>query len=148
MGTPMKRAYLRKVAVLSIATAAGAGLAGCTLEPEQYDGDYDPNFYDATKTYVGEEVSLSAEVLDVLSPTAFTIISGDDPTEDPLLVLNEDDAENVLPGMPVQVTGAVKEAFDTATVEEDLSVDLDDALYEDWIGDFYLEVTAIDAPAE
>lgn len=148
MRRPMKQSYLNKVVALSIAAAAGSGLTGCALEPEPYDGDYDPNFYDAISTYVGEEVSLSAEVLDVLSPTAFTIISGDDPTGNPLLVLNEDDAENILPGMPVQVTGAVMEAFDTATVEEDMGVDLDDALYEDWIGDFYLEVTAIDAPAE
>ena len=144
----MKHAYLRRCAALAIATVAGAGLAGCTSEPEPFDGDYDPNFYDAINTYVGEEVSLSAEVLDVLSPTSFTIISGDDPTANPLLVLNEEDEENVLPGMPIQVTGAVKEAFDPSTAEKDLSVDLDDALYEDWIGDFYLEVTAIDAPAE
>ncbi|WP_157359113.1 hypothetical protein [Arthrobacter sp. Soil782] len=148
MRTPMKRICLKKVIALSIATAAGTGLSGCALEPEPYDGDFDPNFYDSIETYAGEEVSLSAEVLDVLSPTSFTIISGDDPTANPLLVLNEADAEDVLPGMPVQVTGAVKEAFDPSTAEEDLGVNLDDALYEDWIGDFYLEVTAIDAPAE
>lgn len=148
MGAPIKQSFLKRVVTLSIAAAAGAGLAGCTLEPEPYDGDYDPNFYDAIDTYVGEEVSLSAEVLDVLSPTAFTIISGDDPSANPLLVLNEDDTKNVLPGMPIQVTGAVKEAFEPNTAEEHLGVDLDDALYEGWIGDFYLEVTAIDAPAE
>jgi hypothetical protein len=146
MGTPTKQAYLKKTLALSIIAAAGFGLTGCAVEAERYDGVYDPNFYDAIDTHVGEEVSLSAEVLDLLSPTSFTVISGDDPTANPLLVLNEDDTENVLPGMPIQVTGAVMEAFDPSTVEENLSIDLDDALYKDWIGEFYLEVTAIDSP--
>lgn len=146
MASPVKKAYLNRIAALSLFAAAGSGLTGCALEPEPFDGEYDPSFYDAIDSYVGEEISLSAEVLDVLSPTSFTIISGDDPTANPLLVLNDEGEEIILPGTPIQVTGAVREDFDPGTAEENLAIDLEDALYEDWIGDFYLEVTAIDSP--
>lgn len=143
MRAPTRLASLKKATALSVIASTSFGLAGCVEAETEPD---DPNIYDEIETYVGQEVSLSAEVLDVLSPTSFTVVNEDDPTVDPLLVLNGNDTDNVLPGMPIQVTGVVMESFDPETAEEETGKDLDDALYEDWIGEPYLEVTAIDAP--
>lgn len=111
---------------------------------EPYDGAYDATFYDEVNTYVGEEVTLSADVNEVIDATSFTIAGTDDTTVDALLVVHPEDAPDVTNDLTISVTGTVMEVFDLATVEEEMGVDLDDALYEDWDGEPYLEATSID----
>lgn len=109
-----------------------------------YDGDYDSVFYDELDTYVGEEVTLSADVNEVLGDSAFTIAGTDDTSVDEFLVVGADGTEELEPGLTVQVTGIVEETFDVVGVEEELGVDLDDSLYNDWEGEGYLVATAVD----
>lgn len=114
------------------------------LEP--YDGAYDEAFYEEKDSYVGEEVTLSADVNEVIDSTSFTIAGTDDTTVEPLLIMHSLGGEDpdLSPELTVQVTGTVMEAFDLPTVEEEMGVDLDDALYEDWDGEPYVEASKID----
>lgn len=111
---------------------------------EPYDGAYDATFYDEMNTYVGDEVTLSADVNEVIDATSFTIAGTDDTTVEALLIVHPEDAPEVSPELTVSVTGTVMEAFDLAAVEEEMGVDLDDALYEDWDGEPYVEANSID----
>lgn len=167
MGTMTKSTWMKKAAALALAPAAVLSVAACsdTSGSEQgadvedvveepaaddvaaegpYDGPYDAGFYGEMDSYVGEEVTLSADVNEVIDPTAFTIAGTDDTTVDELLIVHPENLPEVSPELTVAVTGEVREAFDLVTVEEDLGVDLDDALYEDWDGEPYVHATEID----
>ncbi|MFC3300629.1 hypothetical protein FJV46_06655 [Arthrobacter agilis] len=111
---------------------------------DAYIGAYDQSWYDDNESYVGEEVTLSADVNEVIDPTAFTIAGSDDTTVDELLIVHPENLPEVSPELTVAVTGTVKEDFDLVTVEEELGVDLDDALYEDRDGENYVHATEID----
>lgn len=117
---------------------------------EPYVGPYDTAFYDEAVTYAGEEVTLSAEVNTVLSPTAFTIAGTDDTTVSPLLVISGEQMTDLEEGQAVQVTGIVHEAFDLPQVEEEMAEELDDDLFADYDGQPYIEATDVstDVPAE
>ncbi|WP_422391886.1 hypothetical protein [Arthrobacter sp. N1] len=159
--------WKKRLAALSIAPMAAFGLVGCNstsgteegadvediVEEEPvvdeadtgpYDGVYDQGFYDDVDTYVGEEVTVSADVNEILTPMSFTIAGTDDTTVDALLVLHDTELPEVTPGLTVGVTGTVQEAFDLPTVEEEMGVDLDDAAFEDWDGEPYIEATSVD----
>lgn len=170
MGTMTKQAWMKKAAALAIAPAAIFSVAACsdTAGSEEgasvedvneaaeeevveddaaegpYDGPYDAGFYEDRESYVGEEVTLSADVNEVIDPTAFTIAGTDDTTVDELLVVHPENLSEVSPDLTVAVTGTVMEGFDLVTVEDELGVDLDDELYEDWDGEPYLSATTID----
>ncbi|MEJ5914630.1 hypothetical protein [Pseudokineococcus sp. 1T1Z-3] len=109
-----------------------------------YDGVYDSAFSDDQDSYVGEEVTLSADVNEVLSDSAFTIAGTGDTTVGEFLVVDSASTSGLEPELTVQATGTVMEAFDVVTVEEDLGVDLDDDLYSDWEGQNYLMATSVD----
>lgn len=168
--------WFRKMAVAGILPFAAVGLVGCNstsgteegadvedvVEEEApaeeapaedmaagpYDGVYDQTFYDEMDSYVGEEVILSADVNEIISPTSFTIAGTDDTTVEALLVVSAEEMSEVTPGLTVEVTGIVQEAFDLPTVEEELGIDLDDAAFEDWDGEPYVEATAIDTSVD
>jgi hypothetical protein len=159
--------WKKRLAALSIAPMAAFGLVGCNstsgteegadvediVEEEPvvdeadtgpYDGVYDQGFYDDVDTYIGEEVTVSADVNEILTPMSFTIAGTDDTTVEALLVLHDTELPEVTPGLTVGVTGTVQEAFDLPTVEEEMGVDLDDAAFEDWDGEPYIEATSVD----
>ena len=169
MGTTSAGSHLwkKRLAALSIAPMAVVGLVGCNstsgtetgadvediVEEEPvvedsdagpYDGVYDQGFYDDVDTYVGEEVTVSADVNEILTPMSFTIAGTDDTTVDALLILHDTELPEVTPGLTVGVTGTVQKAFDLPTVEEEMGVDLDDAAFEDWDGEPYIEATSVD----
>lgn len=170
MTTEHKHTWLRRTAVASILPFAALGLTGCdtsgteegadvedvveedadagaaveeeTVEP--YDGLYDQAFYDEKDTYIGEEVILSADVNEIVSPSSFTIAGTDDTTVEPLLVVSAEEMSEVEPGLTVEVTGIVHEAFDLPTVEEEMDLELEDETFEDWDGQSYVEATNVD----
>lgn len=109
-----------------------------------YDGVYDSSFYDDVESYDGETVTLSADVNEVLTPTSFTIAGTDDTEVEELLVVSADASNDLAADLTVEVTGMVHDAFDLTTAEEDLGTDLDDALYEDWDGEPFVEATLVD----
>ncbi|WP_159616395.1 hypothetical protein [Arthrobacter zhaoguopingii] len=111
---------------------------------EPYNGVYDSTFFDDRESYVGEEVTLSADVNEVMSPMSFTIAGTDDTTVEALLVVHDMELPEVAPELTVSVTGVVREAFDLPTVEEEMGIDLDDEAFEDWDGEPYVEAKSVD----
>ncbi|MFI7494917.1 hypothetical protein ACH9D2_09400 [Kocuria sp. M4R2S49] len=166
----------RKAAV-SLLAAAGLALAGCGAdEPETgteveditegevaetspppdtgaapmtpYGGAYNRQFYDDRAVYEGQDVTLSAEVEEVVSPSALTVGDPDDLTLDPLLVVHDLDVPDLQEGQTLEVVGMVQEGFEVAAAEEQLGVDLEDALFEDHVGDPWLHATDATVTAE
>lgn len=151
-----------------MAAVAGIGLAGCGSEgPESgtdvedvtdgevvessaaatedagamalaYEGDYNQDFYDDVTTYTGQQVTLSAEVSETISPDAFAIAGA----VDPLLIVESQEIPPLDDGQVVQVTGTVQEGFDVVGVEEELGVDLEDEAFADFEGDPYIMATS------
>ena len=81
-----------------------------------YDGAYNQEFYDEATTYVGQQVTVSAEVSRALTSDTFEIAG----PVDPLLVVEQGE---LLPAVEeeqvVRVTGTVHENFDVTVVEEE-----------------------------
>lgn len=100
-----------------------------------YTGPYDQAFLDDIDTYTAQDVTVTAEVNETLTPDAFTI--GAD--VDPLLVIETDESiPPVDPGQEVEVTGTVEEIFEIVVVEEDWGLDLDDEMFAVYEGEPYL----------
>lgn len=164
--------HTTRTAVAALITAAGLGLTGCGTEgpetgtdvedvtegevlesspaPENnptagdtFIGNYDQDFYDERETYAGQEVTLSAEVNDVLDDDAFVIAGTAETTVDPLPVLYNMDQIDIEEGQVVEVTGTVQEAFDLPTIEDETQKDLEDDLYQDYDQQPYLEATDV-----
>lgn len=128
------------------ATEAGADVQDVTQEEAAgpYDGVYDVDFHDDVDSWVGEEVTLSADVSEVLSPSSFTIAGTDDTTVEPLLVVSATEVSGLADDLAVSVTGTVEESFALTDVEDELGVDLEDGLYTDWEGEHYVVATSVD----
>ncbi len=83
--------------------------------------------------FVGQRVTVSSEVEEVISTSAFTL---DSPTAigNRLLVIRITPGEvTVIEGVPVQVTGTVRE-FELPAIEEEVGVALDDEAFTEFEG--------------
>lgn len=76
----------------------GADVEDITEDDAYFDND----------EHVGEEVTVSAEVTEVLTPTSFEL-GGADWGDDSLLVVSATEAPDLAEGQVVQVTGTVRE---------------------------------------
>ena len=167
-----RSSWLKKTAIAGVLSLGALSLAGCATsgseegadvedltegdaeieeEPAEggsdgpYDGVYDDAFLDDYDGYVGETVTVSADVNEIVSPESFTIAGTDETTVEPLLIVHDGSAEEVAEGLTVKITGVVHESFDLPTVEEDMDLDLqDDEAFDDWDGARYIEATSID----
>ncbi|MCJ8503749.1 hypothetical protein MRU69_02570 [Kocuria flava] len=176
--TTLARRTTARAGAAALVAVAGLGLAGCSSEgPETgtdvedvsegevlessptpdndptagdtFVGNYDQDFYDERETYVGQEVTLSAEVGQVIDDDAFVLAGTAENTVDPLLVLYDMDRVDIEEGQVVQVTGTVQEAFDLPTVEDEKQKDLEDDLYADHDQQPYIDATDVmPAPQE
>lgn len=124
----------------ALAAVAGLGLAGCGgsadrsgddvgearqqpagEDPGTYTGPYDEAFVDDASTLVDADVTLTAQVEEVVSPVAFTITGAEETATEPLLVVNfDEDTSGLDTGDLVEVTGTYREAYNVPTAEEDL----------------------------
>ncbi|MGY1709011.1 hypothetical protein ACI8AC_05820 [Geodermatophilus sp. SYSU D00758] len=109
-----------------------------------YEGAYDSAFYGDIDSYVGEQVTVSAEVNEVLDQQAMTI-AGTDGEVEPLLVVGAGDTSAYQNGEAVQVTGTVEQNFVLTDVEDELGVDLTDDLYADFEGEPYVMASSVDS---
>ena len=144
-----------------ILAVAGLGLAGCNTEgPEEgadvedlsengdaevamgYVGPYDPAFYEESETYVGQQVTVSAEVAETLSTGTFVIGGTADTAVDPLLIVEEQEIPALEVGQVVEVTGTVQQGFDVAAAEEEFGIELEDELYADYVEEPYITATS------
>ncbi len=98
--------------------------------------------------FVGETVTVSAEVAKVLTPSAFAIAGEGGPA--PILVIaSPTEAAKVTLDSVVKVTGRVRE-FAIHETERDLGVDLDDAALSDYVDEHVIVADAVEvtSPAE
>lgn len=96
-------------------------------------------FFEDPASFVGQQVTVSAEVTEVISDSAFRL-TGDDVGATPLLVMRANQQTAVEEGQVVEVTGTVRE-FDLQTVEDEFGVDLAD---EEFVNDrVYIEATNV-----
>ncbi|GAA2176925.1 hypothetical protein GCM10009784_25500 [Arthrobacter parietis] len=175
MGSKTRKTWAKKAATIAVLPAAVLGVAGCgeqsvyeagvdledpdagfiagdeesdnSLDSGPYDEVYDQNFWDELTIYFGEEVTLSAQVKQPLDPRAFTIAGMDDTTVNPLLVVHDGEVPQLEPGQSLIINGTVHEYLDVEAVEEELGVDLDDTVYEQWEDDPYLLATSVKVDA-
>lgn len=109
---------------------------------ESRDGTEEPRFIDDLGSYDGQVVTVSSDILEVISPNSFVIGGPDEVTLDPVLVVSAD--EIVLdPDLEARVTGVVHLAFDLATAEAELGLDLPDEVYRDWDGETFIVATDV-----
>lgn len=121
--------------------------AGDVVEP--YNGRYDADFVGDYDGYLGETVTITAEVDELVSDNAFTVVDTDDITVEELLIVHDGAApDGVEEGAVVEVTGEVEEGFDVMTAEDDLSVELDDDEYDDWDGERYIRADMVEVSVE
>ncbi|TFV63982.1 hypothetical protein E4P41_03200 [Geodermatophilus sp. DF01-2] len=109
-----------------------------------FEGPFDSAFYDEIDSYVGQEVVLSADVNEVITPTAFTIAGTDDTSVEALLVVSATENNELAPETTVEVTGTVQQAFVVTEVEEELGIDLDDALFADYEQEPYVVAESVE----
>lgn len=133
------------VSVDEIQEEAEAGAGTGVGEGVGADVDADAVAEDDVNRYLGQRVTVSAEVNEVLSPNSFTIAgtAGSGGAGELLIIAND-------PGVLVEeenaaaVTGTVRQAFDLAAVESEFGVDYDDTLYDDYDGRPYIVAESID----
>ncbi|MGY1683199.1 hypothetical protein [Geodermatophilus sp. SYSU D01176] len=152
-----------RTAVAAVAAVSTLGLTACSdtagseagadvedvveeeaLEEEPFEGPYDTEFHEGVDEYVGEQVTLSADVNEVITPEAFTIAGTDDTTVEALLVVGATGNAQLAPETTVEVTGTVQEPFVVTEVEEELGVDLDDALFAEWEQEPYVVADSVE----
>ncbi|ELS50860.1 hypothetical protein STVIR_8168 [Streptomyces viridochromogenes Tue57] len=100
-------------------------------------------FWRDVDRWVGEEVTLSADVNEVLNQHSFTLAGTPESDVDELLVVSAA-TTNVEEGETVQVTGTVKAGFNAEAVKKDLGVNWNDPLYKDWVDEHYIVASSVD----
>lgn len=90
---------------------------------------------------VGDEVSVTATVDEVVTPGVFAI-TGEDPES--MVVVDVAPEEDVETDTEVVVTGTVQPGLDDLEVEDLLATQLDDELLNDWEGEPFLEADEVD----
>lgn len=95
---------------------------------------------DEARSYVGQTVTVSADVAEIINPQAFTLAG----TDQPLLVITNQPNQVVAPDSAVAVTGTVRQAFDIAQVESEFGFNADDALFGEFDGQPYIVANNID----
>ena len=138
----------------AVLALAGAGLSGCAeaeatapdLETEvpdlrgegdlddPYSGVLDAAFFEDLPAYAGQEVTLLAEVAEVVSPRAFTVTAPDDAEVGQVLVVATSDAGDTEPeaGSQVLVAATPVDSFEAGVVVEELGLEVDAAELEEW----------------
>lgn len=152
------RPSVRVVSGVILALTAALGLGACsettgveqgtTIEEIQdddddagYNGIYDSSFYGGMDDYVGETVTVSADVGRIVSDHAFTIAGGD---VEELLIVDADKSVDLEVGSLIQVTGTVYQSFDLPAAEKRLDTDLDDEQFGPYDQEPYIEATSIE----
>lgn len=157
MSTP-KHGPAFRVAAVGVAAAATLLLGACgdtagseagtDVQDIQQETDavgvFDqPDFGDPME-FVGQEVTVSAEVNDIISPEAFTIAGTLQTSAEELLIVHDGSVVLGDNSVAVMVTGTVQERFDLVGAEEFVGGDLDDGLYVDYDGEPYIQAETIE----
>jgi hypothetical protein len=123
--------------------------------PGPYDGPYNAAFAEEVGTYPetgeigvyeGMEVSLTAEIGEVVSPIAVAITDPQDPSVAPLLVVLENADTTLRAGDPIEVTGTVHAAYNVPAVEENLGEAPEADVLAHYDGQPFIEATQVHSP--
>ena len=117
----------------------------------EYDGPYDETFEAEVGSYEGEKVRVTAEAEQILSDHAF-LLAGE-PYVDPLVVVHDKPLPDLEAEQTVSVVGIVHKSFDVPHAEDQLDIDMDDVVYENFEAEPYIEaleveLDAVPAPAD
>ncbi|TFV57707.1 hypothetical protein E4P41_14055 [Geodermatophilus sp. DF01-2] len=112
---------------------------------DPYSGLLDEAFAEDLEAYAGQEVTLLADVAEVVSPRVFTVTSPDDAEVGPLLVVATEEAGDVDPeaGQALVVAATPIEAFDAGIVAEELDLDVDTEQLDEWDDQTFLVATVL-----
>lgn len=154
LGRPRRTALAVSAAGLGLGVLAGCG--GDTAGPEtgasvgEIQNDQAPAeaAENDVMSFVGQTVTVSAEVNEIIAPDAFTIAGDGFFGGEPLLIVSPPGGPAVQEGSPVQVTGTVRQAFDLPAVEQEFGFDLDDNLFGAYSGEPYIAASNIDPTLE
>ncbi|MGQ1838885.1 hypothetical protein ACT4S2_10545 [Kocuria turfanensis] len=115
-------------------------------DPRAYSGPYDEAFVEDAATLVDADVTLTAQVKEVVSPVAFTITGTEESDAEPLLVVNfDEDTSGLDTGDLVEVTGTYREAYNAPAAEEDLRATPGVEEIAHYDGEPYVEATGVEA---
>lgn len=123
--------------------------------PETYVGPYNAAFASEVGTYPetgdigvyeGMEVTLGAEIGEIVSPVAVAITAPEDPSVAPLLVVLENADATLQQGDPIEVTGTVHASYNVPAVEENLGEAPDADVLAHYDGQPYISATRLDSP--
>lgn len=92
----------------------------------------------------GEEVTVTAQVDDVVTDQVFTVTSLDGITLEPIVVVGAETEEVVEADTAIRVTGVVADTFVLTDVEDTVGIQLDDEILGDFEDRPYLEATHIE----
>lgn len=90
---------------------------------------------------IGDEVSVTATVDEVVTPGVFSI-TGEDPES--MVVVDVAADEDVATDTEVVVTGTVRPGLDASEVEDVLQTQLEDELLNDWEDEPFIEADEVD----
>ncbi|MGY1836302.1 hypothetical protein ACI79P_14445 [Blastococcus sp. SYSU DS0510] len=163
------RSRLAGPALAAALALSGTGLVACTGHDEDnplapnapvqlpdirgaediddaYSGVLDAAFREDLDAYDGIEVTLLAEVAEVISPRVFTVTSPDDAGVEPALVVATAGAGGPEPeaGTPLLLAATPVDDFDAEAVAEELLLDLDEEAVEEWDGETFLVATIVE----
>lgn len=116
------------------------------VETADGDGvDETAAFFDDPASVVGEEVTVGAEVAEVVDPNGFRI-QARDPSGERFLVVHDGTA-SLAQGDMVEVTGTVME-FNMSQVENEMGLDLEKDRYEVYEGEYGITADTIEVQSE
>ena len=160
---------LARLGLAAVVVVSGAGLSACggldednALAPfdpvelpdirgaddldDAYSGVLDVRFREDLDAYENIEVTLLAEVAEVVSERVFTATSPVDSEVEPVLVVAAADAGSVepRPGEALLIAATPVGDFDAEAAVEQLGLDVDTDQLEEWNGDVFLFATILE----
>ncbi|WP_347057061.1 hypothetical protein ABC795_10170 [Blastococcus sp. HT6-30] len=109
---------------------------------DPYDGAYTAEFREDLDAYTNVEVTLTGEVVSIVSPVAFTMSGPDGADVEPILVLTSTEPA-LAPGDQVVVAAQPEDEFSLAEAEDALGADLPDEAFEEWEDEPYLAASQV-----
>ncbi|MFN2497305.1 MAG: hypothetical protein ABR608_15610 [Pseudonocardiaceae bacterium] len=114
------------------------------IQEEGVDGVGDSGVFEDAESFAGQQVTVSAEVSEIISPNAFTIAGDENIGLGPLLVVVYDGSPQLTEETAVQVTGTVMRAFSVGEAEDFAGADFDDGLFGDFDSEAYIQASSVD----
>lgn len=116
---------------------------------DPYRGLLDAAFREDLEAYADQEVTLLADVAEVVSPRVFAVTSPNGGEVDPVLVVATADAGNVdlQVGQSLVIAATPVRDLEAEAVVEEQALDVEQEQLEEWDGETYLVATILETAA-